>query len=163
MTTRIWIEPVKRPDGRNWYTDRGLLLRTRFGGPDGEVLCDRVHNATSETCRVLMSRGIVGSFETWKVGIGYPCMTGDIASTAELTVREPEDGIVHFARWRPFDRDAIFRFAVSATACKSDWGEGVVADASAPVRSGPRGTSRRRRDHALGPDLCARWLIVMPA
>jgi hypothetical protein len=28
MTTRIWIEPVKRPDGCNWYTDRnGLLLR----------------------------------------------------------------------------------------------------------------------------------------
>jgi hypothetical protein len=60
MTTRIWIEPVKRPDG----TDRGLLLRTRLGGPDGEILCDRVHNAICESCRVLMSRGIVGAFET---------------------------------------------------------------------------------------------------
>jgi len=41
MTMRIWIEAVKRPDGRNWYTDRGLLLRTRLGGPDGEVIADR--------------------------------------------------------------------------------------------------------------------------
>ena len=41
MMTRIWIEPVKRPDGRDWYTDRGLVLRTRFGGPDGEILADR--------------------------------------------------------------------------------------------------------------------------
>jgi hypothetical protein len=43
--TRVWIEPVKRPDGRDWYTDRGLPLRTRLGGPEGEILCDRVHNA----------------------------------------------------------------------------------------------------------------------
>jgi hypothetical protein len=65
MTTRIWIEPVKRPDGRNWYTDRnGFLLLTRLGGPDGEVLCDQIHNPVCETCRVLMSRGIVGVFES---------------------------------------------------------------------------------------------------
>jgi hypothetical protein len=120
MTTRIWIEPVKRPDGRNWYSDRGLLLRTRLGGPDGEVLCDRVHNATSETCRVLMSRGIVGSFETWKVGIQYPCMMGDIASTAGLTVHEPDDGAVHFARWRPFDQHAVSRSAVPSPAREDD-------------------------------------------
>jgi hypothetical protein len=57
MTTQVWIEPVKRLDGRNWYTDRnGLLLRIRLGGPHGEILCDRVHNAVCETCRVLMSR-----------------------------------------------------------------------------------------------------------
>ena len=91
MTTRIWIEPVKRPDGRNWYTDRGLLWRSRLGGPEGEILCDRVHNPVCESCRVLMSRGIVGPFETWKAGIPYPCMTGDIAKTAELTVHEPDD------------------------------------------------------------------------
>src|SRR5262245_11488151 len=42
MTTRIWLEPLKRPDGRNWYTDRGLLLRARLGGPDGEVLCSEL-------------------------------------------------------------------------------------------------------------------------
>jgi hypothetical protein len=79
VTTRIWIEPVNRPDGRNWYTDRGL--------------CDRVHNAICETCRVLMSRGITGPFETWKAGIPYPCMTGDIARTAGVTVHEPHDGV----------------------------------------------------------------------
>jgi hypothetical protein len=58
-----------------------------------------------------MSRGIVGAFETWKVGIPYPCMTGDIASTAELTVHEPDDGVVHFSKWRPFDQHAVSRSA----------------------------------------------------
>jgi hypothetical protein len=120
MTTRIWIEPVKRPDGRNWYTDRGLLLRTRLGGPDGEVLCDRIRNPIGETCRVLMSRGIVGAFETWKLGLPYPCMTGDIASTVGLTVHEPDDGLVHFARWRPFGQNAVSGSAVPAPAREDD-------------------------------------------
>jgi hypothetical protein len=120
MTTRIWIEVVKPPDGRNWYTDRGLLLRTRLGGPDGEILSYRIHNPVCETCRVLMSRGIVGVFETWKVGIGSPCMTGDIASTAGLTVHEPDDGVVHFAKWRPFDQDAVSRSAAPTPAREDD-------------------------------------------
>jgi len=64
MMTRIWIEPVKRPDGRDWYTDRGLLLRTRLGGPDGEILADRVHNPVCTSCHALMARGIIGPFET---------------------------------------------------------------------------------------------------
>jgi hypothetical protein len=42
VTARIWIEPVKRPDGRNWYSERnGLLLRTRHGGADGDILVER--------------------------------------------------------------------------------------------------------------------------
>ena len=65
MTTQIWIEPVKRPDGRNWYSERWcLLLRTRLDGPDGEILCDRVHNPVCESARALMARGITGQFET---------------------------------------------------------------------------------------------------
>jgi hypothetical protein len=107
MTTRIWIEPVKRPDGRNWYSDRGLLLRTRLGGPDGEILCDRVQNAICETCRVLMSRGITGLFETWKDGVLYACMQGDIARTAGLTVKEPDRGLIAFARWNAFPSSPV--------------------------------------------------------
>jgi hypothetical protein len=64
----------KRPSDRDWYTDRGLLLGTRLGGPDGEIVRDGVHNALCETCRVLMARGITGSFEAWKVGIPYACI-----------------------------------------------------------------------------------------
>jgi hypothetical protein len=127
-TTRIWIEPVKTPNGRNWYTDRnGLLLRTRLGAPDGEVLCDRIHNPVGETCRVLISRGIAGAFETWKVGIPYPCMRGDISSTAELTVQEPDNGIVHFTSWRPFDQNAVSRSAVPAPTRENDGGGREIA------------------------------------
>jgi hypothetical protein len=119
-TTRIWIEPVKRPDGRNWYTERlGLLLRTRLGGPDGEILCDRVHNPICESCRILMARGILDQFETLKPGIPYPCMIGDIASVAGLTVHESDDGVVHFAKWTPFDQDAVSRSVGLAPARES--------------------------------------------
>jgi hypothetical protein len=54
------------------------LLRTRLGGPAGEIIYDRVHNAVCETCRVLMAHGITGSFETWREGVPYACMRGDI-------------------------------------------------------------------------------------
>src|SRR5436190_12831248 len=119
MTTRIWIEPVKRPDGRNWYTDGGsycglvwAALMVRSSPIECTALC--------ETCRVLMSRGIVGPFETWKPDIPYPCMRADIASTAELTVHEPDDGIVHSAKWRPLDQNAVSRSAVLAPAREDD-------------------------------------------
>ena len=60
-TTQIWIEPVKRPDGRKHFTsERGQLLRARLGGPDGEILAEGVHNALCEACRALLARGIAG-------------------------------------------------------------------------------------------------------
>jgi hypothetical protein len=75
-----------------------------------------------------MSRGITGPFETWKEAVRYPCMRGDIASTAELTVHEPDDGVVHFAKWRPFAQNAVSRSAAPAPAREEDrvgiWGAG---------------------------------------
>jgi hypothetical protein len=60
-----------------------------------------------------------GPFETWKQGIPYACL-GDIARTAELTVHEPDDGVVHFARWRPLNQDALSGSAVPAPAREDD-------------------------------------------
>jgi hypothetical protein len=126
MTTLIWIEPVLRPDGRPWYVPKGeriaksgLLLRARLRGPDGEILCDRVFNPVCESCRALMACGIAGPFETRKPDIDYPCMIGDIETAAGLTVKEPDDGVVHFARWRPFDQNALSRSPILAPA--RDW------------------------------------------
>jgi hypothetical protein len=85
-----------------------------------------------------MSRGIVGAFETWKVGIDYPCMTGDIASTAGLTVHEPDDGVVYFARWRPLDQNAVSRSAVPSPAREDD-GVARRVDADAIARSSAGG------------------------
>ena len=51
----------QRPDVRKHYTtERGLLLIAGLGGPDGEILVEGAHNAVW-ACRVLVSRGIVGS------------------------------------------------------------------------------------------------------
>ena len=63
----------------------------RLGGLDEEILVEGAHNAVCKACRVLMSRGILGPLETWKVGISYPCMTGDIEKVAGLTICEPDD------------------------------------------------------------------------
>ena len=84
---------------------------------------DRVHNPVCETCRVLVPRGIVGAFKTWKPDIANPCMTGDIASPAGLTVHELDDGVVQFARWRPFARNAVSRSAVPASVSEQDTAE----------------------------------------
>jgi hypothetical protein len=136
MTTRIWIEPVKRPDGRDWYTDRGLLLRTRLGAPDGEILADRVHNPVCISCRALIARGITGPFETWKEGIPYACLRGVIEKMAGLTAYEPDDGVVQFARWRPFDQNAVSRSAVPASASEQDTaGREIATDTNASPRS----------------------------
>jgi hypothetical protein len=122
MTTVIWIEPVKRPDGSKRYTDRGLLLRTRLGGPDGEIICDGVHNAVCETCRVLISRAITGPFETWREGIPYACLRGDIERTASLSVEEGSTKSSRFRRWEPHphSQDALSRARGSAPAREGD-------------------------------------------
>jgi hypothetical protein len=67
-----------------------------------------------------MARGITGPFETWKEGIPYACLRGDIEKVAGLTVYEPNDGVVHFARWRPLDQSAVSRSAVLAPAREDD-------------------------------------------
>jgi len=141
-TIRIWIEPVKRPDGRNWYSERwGLLLRTRLDVPDGEILCDRVHNPVCESCRVLMARGILGEFETRKPGISYACMRGDIEKTAGLAIREPDSvddaRPVHFTKWKPFDLDAVsHRAGLAPASADIDPGREGSVDANASLRSG---------------------------
>jgi hypothetical protein len=60
-------------------------------------------------------------------------MVGDIASTAALTVHEADDGVVRFARWRPFDQNAVSRSAVPAPAREEDEAGrgGVAADTNA--------------------------------
>ena len=65
---------------------------------------------------VAMSRGIVGLFTS----IDYPCMTGLIEKTTGLTVYEPDEGVVHFARLRPLDQNAVSRSAVLAPAREDD-------------------------------------------
>ena len=43
-------------------------------------------------------------------------MSGDIETAAGLPVKEPDDGVVHFARWRPFDQNALSRSPILAPA-----------------------------------------------
>lgn len=118
--TRIWIEPLRHPDGLPRYNSRGQLYRARLGGPGGDVLVEQTVSPMCPSCRALMARGITGLFETWKEGVPYACMRGDIEKMAGLTVYEPDDGVVQFARWRPFDQNTVSRSAASAPARNDD-------------------------------------------
>jgi hypothetical protein len=102
MTTKIWIEQLHHPDGRPRYTSRGQLYRTRRDGPDGEVLCEQTVSPVCPSCRALMERGITGPFETWKEGMPYACMRGDVEKVAGLTVKEPDRVRLHSLSGMPF-------------------------------------------------------------
>src|SRR4051794_36083300 len=116
MVRRIWIEALSHADGRARYSSRGQLYRTHLGSLEGDVLCDQTVSALGPSCRALMARCITGPFETWREGVPYACMRGDIEKGAGLTVLEPSDGVVQFGRWRPFDQNALSRSTIVAPA-----------------------------------------------
>jgi hypothetical protein len=87
------------------------------------------------SCRALMALGITGPFETWKEGIPYACLRGDIEKVAGLTVHEPDDGVVHFARWRPFNQVAVSRSAVPSPAREED---AAARDGAGDTNASPR-------------------------
>jgi hypothetical protein len=82
-----------------------------------------------------MALGITGPFETWKEGIPYACLRGDIEKVAGLTVHEPDDGVVHFARWRPFNQVAVSRSAVPSPAREED---AAARDGAGDTNASPR-------------------------
>jgi hypothetical protein len=103
----IWIELLRHADGRARYSPRGQLYRTRLSGPDGEVLCQQTVSPVCPSCRALLARGITGPFDTWREGVPYACMRGDIEITAGLTVKEPDRGAIAFARWNTFPSSPV--------------------------------------------------------
>ena len=90
-----------------------------------------------ETCRVLMSRGITGPFETWKPSVPYACMRDDVERTAELTVEEGKAKSPRFRRWEPYShaQDAISRARGSASAREDDAAGRVVVAPDTIARS----------------------------
>jgi hypothetical protein len=120
MTTQIWIETVKRPDGRKRYsTERGLLLIARLGSPDSEILVYGAHNVVCE--------GLSCPHEPRQCIRRLRLHDRRHRAGAGLIVYEPDDGLVHFARWRRFDQNAVSR---SAALAREDDGAGreVAAD-----------------------------------
>jgi hypothetical protein len=88
MTKRIWIEPLRHPDGYPKYSSRGQLYRTKLGDANGPVLCSRTVTPTLDSCRALLACGITGHFETWQEGDSSARLMGDIANVAKLEVKE---------------------------------------------------------------------------
>jgi len=77
--TRIWIEPLRHPDGLPRYNSRGQLYRTRLGGPAGDVLCVRRGGRDDQRLR---SQGTnrLGEYERFAAdqrrrGRGFACIS----------------------------------------------------------------------------------------
>jgi hypothetical protein len=64
----------------------------RLGGPDGENLVEERTTRLCGACHVLMRRGIVGPFETWKPSNPTPVSEATLRA-ADLSVCEPDDGV----------------------------------------------------------------------
>jgi hypothetical protein len=116
--TRIWIEPLRHPDGLPRYNSRGQLYRTRLDEPGGDVLVEQTVSPVCPSCRALMARGITGPFETWKDGVPYACLRGDIETMAGLTLEESGTKTPRFNWWQPHphSQDAISSASGSAPA-----------------------------------------------
>src|SRR5262249_5387327 len=132
--TIIRIETLRHADGRARYSSRGQLYRTHLGGPDGEVLVDSTVAPVCPSCRALMARGIIGSFEAWRAGIPYACLRGDIERTAGLAIEEGNTMSVRFKRWltHPGSRDGVSSGSGRAPAREGDEpGRGIALTAVA--------------------------------
>jgi hypothetical protein len=58
------------------------------------VLVEGCLTPALDACRALVVRGITGRFETWREGVPYACMRGDIEKAAKLDVSEEAHGPV---------------------------------------------------------------------
>ena len=88
------IEPLRHHDGFSTYNSRGQLYRTKVGGADGPVLCERTMKPTLDSCRALLASGVTGQFEAWHEGDSFARLTGDIGKASRLGVKEAPVRIV---------------------------------------------------------------------
>ena len=99
MTHRIHIEPT------TVRGERGQYYRVHY---EGSVLIDETWNPEPESCRMLLSRGIVGRLEVWRFHKDHPdVIIPDMANAAEWTVEESDKRGPHFVRWRPRPENAV--------------------------------------------------------
>ena len=99
MTHRIVIRPALDMDGRQRMSYRGPLYEASF---EGRLILEASHQPFLDGCRELMRRGIFGPAEMWDEIRPYPRMVGTVEGAAKLTLRDPDNGRVGFAKWKPW-------------------------------------------------------------
>ena len=89
-----------------------------------------------------MNRSITGPFETWRAGIPYACLRGDIERTAGLAIEEGNTTTVRFKQWQPHpgSHDAVSSGSGRAPAREGDNGDrGSSSDSCRASLSRPSG------------------------
>ena len=102
-----------------------------------------------------MARGITGLFETWREGVPYACMRGDIEAMAGLTLEESSTKTPRFKRWQPHphSQDAISSASGSAPARESHLG-GRVRQRYGRINKKPRRLTLRGSFSAVKKSPC---------
>jgi hypothetical protein len=140
MRKLAMLTEMARPllaDGRPRYSSRGQLYRSRLDGPGGEVLVEATTIPVGPSCRVLMGMGITGPFETWREGVTYACLRGDIGKASGLTVVERDRGAAAFERWQPLQHALSASVGAPSERADGFTGGGGPADANASLRPAP--------------------------
>jgi hypothetical protein len=72
------------------------------------INCSPSQSGNEAPVEIRSHRGIVDRFETWKQVSRTPCLRGDLAATARLTIYEPDDQKdprpIHIRTRKPLDR-----------------------------------------------------------
>jgi hypothetical protein len=101
------------------------------------VLVEATTIRVGPSCRVLMGMGITGPFETWREGVPYACLRGDIGKVSGLTVVERDRGVVTFERWQPNQHALSSSVGEPPESTDGFTGRGGPVDANASLRSDP--------------------------
>src|SRR5689334_21105780 len=130
MINRIWVEVLRHPDGAATYGFRGQLYRAKLGDADGLVLCERTITPTLDSCRALLACGIAGHFVTWHEGDGFARLTGDIAKSSKLELKEGSVRFAHFAALATAEQNTCRRSRPDAPSLRDSMGQALCGTGS---------------------------------
>ena len=91
---RIFIECTKD-------TDTGSRYRVTYGNT---VLLESSRDPEHDAARVLLDKGITGTFETWRPGSSFAAMRFDVEVAAKWRTEEGPNKGPRRVRWRPFSK-----------------------------------------------------------
>ena len=120
MTTEVLERPARESAGEMTAHDAGLtkaITRVtlhaerrglfRVTDANGQTLLTGSRDPEHEVCRLLKSKGITGTLETWWPNSPHAAMRLDIDRGAGLTVSEGRTTGLCVVKWRPIDPDTL--------------------------------------------------------
>jgi hypothetical protein len=83
--------------------DRGQRYRVTYLG---NVIVESTRNPEFDACRALLTMGVTGRLEVWRIGSSAPDARLDIERGAKLTTEEGDRQTLRIVRWKPHTGEA---------------------------------------------------------